>query len=86
MIYNNRGDKKSINASLNNYANKIHKQLLDQGIQINLENVYPSEKPKDHIRFVCISDTHSKWEAFMNVPEGDVLIHAGDFTKDGSEK
>ncbi|XP_043919761.1 metallophosphoesterase domain-containing protein 1-like isoform X2 [Protopterus annectens] len=35
-------------------------------------------KLKDYVRFVCISDTH-----FANnipLPEGDVLIHAGDFS------
>ena len=30
------------------------------------------------IKFVCISDTHGMHSA-MSVPEGDVLIHAGDF-------
>ncbi|UYV68671.1 MPPED1, partial [Cordylochernes scorpioides] len=36
--------------------------------------------PPGHIRFVCISDTHGK---FPVVPDGDVLIHAGDFTNYG---
>lgn len=30
------------------------------------------------VRFVCISDTHDL-HAKLNVPDGDVLIHAGDF-------
>lgn len=38
-------------------------------------------KPKDHVRFVCISDTHSKTDRIPDIPDGDVLIHAGDFTK-----
>jgi predicted phosphodiesterase len=33
------------------------------------------------MRFVCISDTHG---TFPNVPEGDVLIHAGDATFRGT--
>src|ERR1700678_1588641 len=33
-------------------------------------------------RTVCISDTHTKHAAVV-VPEGDVLIHAGDFTFHG---
>lgn len=41
---------------------------------------YP--KPEGHLRFVCVSDTHSR-EFF--VPDGDVLVHAGDFTKKGTE-
>ncbi|GFS17882.1 metallophosphoesterase domain-containing protein 1 [Elysia marginata] len=38
---------------------------------------------KNTIRFVCLSDTHSKVENkdfISRVPDGDVLLHAGDFT------
>ncbi|EYC04945.1 hypothetical protein Y032_0085g1881 [Ancylostoma ceylanicum] len=36
------------------------------------------------VRFVCISDTHEKLDEFLPViPDGDVLIHAGDFTNYG---
>lgn len=31
------------------------------------------------MRLVCISDTHNQHDA-LKLPEGDVLIHAGDFT------
>lgn len=35
------------------------------------------------MRFVCISDTHNKhWEIKYPFPEGDVLLVAGDITKD----
>jgi len=34
-------------------------------------------------RFVCISDTHNCGGAFR-LPKGDVLIHAGDLTNQGS--
>lgn len=34
------------------------------------------------MRLVCISDTHNSHKA-MNLPEGDVLIHAGDATGQG---
>ena len=30
------------------------------------------------LRIVCISDTHGK-HAKVRLPDGDVLIHAGDF-------
>eukprot|EP01087_Luapelamoeba_hula_P006777 TRINITY_DN1686_c0_g2_i1.p1 TRINITY_DN1686_c0_g2~~TRINITY_DN1686_c0_g2_i1.p1 ORF type:complete len:285 (-),score=17.73 TRINITY_DN1686_c0_g2_i1:4-858(-) len=40
-------------------------------------------KPEGHTRFVCISDTHSLHDFLRNVPDGDVLIHAGDFTNVG---
>jgi len=45
----------------------------------------PSFKPpknKPPIRVVCISDTHSHTPS---VPAGDLLIHAGDLTNDGSK-
>ena len=34
------------------------------------------------IRIVCISDTHANTdhEEFPDIPNGDILIHAGDFT------
>ncbi len=35
-------------------------------------------------RIVCISDTHNRQESF-DVPEGDLLIHAGDLTGRGTE-
>lgn len=34
------------------------------------------------MRIVCISDTHNKHRN-INLPDGDVLIHAGDFTNQG---
>lgn len=36
------------------------------------------------MKFVTISDTHGKHRA-LNLPDGDVLIHAGDFCHYGSE-
>jgi len=36
----------------------------------------------DGVTFVCISDTHSDHQS-MHIPPGDVLIHAGDFTRYG---
>ena len=43
-------------------------------------------KKAGHLRFVCISDTHGEDGCFEDVPEGDVLIHAGDFTYEGTPK
>jgi hypothetical protein len=37
------------------------------------------------LRFVCISDTHGKHDS-IDVPDGDVLIHAGDFTHNGTHR
>ena len=33
---------------------------------------------------VCVSDTHGMHRT-LNVPEGDVLLHAGDFTRFGNQ-
>lgn len=39
----------------------------------------------DKVRFVCLSDTHNRTNDLQYpVPEGDVLLHAGDFTSKGS--
>ncbi len=35
------------------------------------------------MRIVCLSDTHSLHEE-VSVPDGDILVHAGDFTERGS--
>ena len=47
--------------------------------------MHPRElrKSSKSIRFVCLSDTHSLHDQIVAVPEGDVLIHAGDITKVG---
>ena len=37
------------------------------------------------MRIVCISDTHGATQA-LKVPEGDVLVHAGDFCSHGLER
>ena len=34
--------------------------------------------------FVCISDTHCRQGAMPPLPRGDVLLHAGDFTMEGT--
>jgi Icc-related predicted phosphoesterase len=35
------------------------------------------------LRFVCISDTHNQHES-IQVPDGDVIVHCGDFSNHGS--
>ncbi|KAK6183028.1 hypothetical protein SNE40_010582 [Patella caerulea] len=40
----------------------------------------------DKLRFVCISDTHDWFSRIIErqkIPDGDVLLHAGDITMDG---
>lgn len=38
------------------------------------------------IRFVCLSDTHNAAPGSFKLPKGDVLVHAGDLTNQGSFK
>lgn len=45
----------------------------------------PGPKPKEAVRFVCISDTHNQHEGVsVDELEGDVLLHAGDFSYYGN--
>lgn len=47
------------------------------------------QSPADNnkLRFVCMSDTHSLVRNIVfDVPDGDVFIHAGDFTKCGQKE
>lgn len=37
------------------------------------------------MRIVQISDTHGRHHMLKDLPEGDVLIHCGDFTENGTE-
>jgi Icc-related predicted phosphoesterase len=38
------------------------------------------------MRLVCISDTHNQHDKLGSLPEGDVLVHAGDWTGTGTQK
>ncbi|KAK0719858.1 Metallo-dependent phosphatase-like protein [Lasiosphaeris hirsuta] len=46
-----------------------------------MDTTSPSAPSTRRTRFVCISDTHS---STVKLPKGDVLIHAGDLTNQGS--
>ncbi|CAI9735082.1 metallophosphoesterase domain-containing protein 1-like isoform X1 [Octopus vulgaris] len=56
---------------------------------LHIEKVDPlslihTRDPDKYLRFVCISDTHCNIEKKEDfVPEGDVLLHAGDFSNCG---
>lgn len=44
------------------------------------------EIPDNKIRIVCMSDTHSLTPHIkFDIPNGDIFIHAGDFTKCGQQ-
>jgi calcineurin-like phosphoesterase family protein len=42
---------------------------------------------REFIKIVCVSDTHGLHDNISNeIPEGDVLIHCGDFTNSGEKE
>lgn len=44
------------------------------------------EIPENKVRIVCMSDTHSLTPYIkFDIPDGDIFIHAGDFTKCGRQ-
>ncbi|KAF9108508.1 hypothetical protein BGX27_008326 [Mortierella sp. AM989] len=48
-------------------------------------NVPPNKPAPNWLRMVCISDTHNTTDANnYPIPEADILVHAGDFTKMGT--
>ena len=48
------------------------------------ENNAGNKSEKLGLKIVCISDTHNNHRE-LNLPEGDILIHAGDYTHFGNE-
>jgi hypothetical protein len=59
----------------------IHSPATGTAVHLvyDIDNPPPRRSP-NHVRFVCISDTHSKT---CPVPDGDVLLHSGDLTSRG---
>ena len=49
-------------------------------------NTMLERSEKKSLSFVCISDTHCKLtqEVISQIPHADVLLHAGDFTMNGT--
>lgn len=75
--------KSDSNAADPNKAWVKRKKYLKQTTVIPLDP--KSSIPNGHVRFVCISDTHAILEKHkcMEIPDGDVLLHAGDLTMYG---
>ncbi|KAH7819519.1 putative metallophosphoesterase domain-containing protein 1 [Monocercomonoides exilis] len=52
-----------------------------------VKNPKEQPKPEGYLRFVCISDTHGRHGHISGgLPEGDVLLHSGDFTMTGQDR
>ena len=51
-----------------------------------IEKVYLKENYTKETKVVIISDTHVTWNSDkLKVPDGDILIHCGDYSKKGKE-
>lgn len=42
------------------------------------------QRPEDSVRLVCIADTHNSQDILPLLPDGDILVHAGDMTETGT--
>jgi len=56
-----------------------------QVLEVEMESLKnDSDSRQDVIRVVCVSDTHNQTSRMDHViPDGDILIHAGDFSISG---
>lgn len=70
--------------------NECYKYEKKEGRYKNVykvEAAMTSERKVNSIRFVCISDTHTHTENLAEkLPDGDILIHAGDFTRSSTKR
>ena len=67
---------------------KNHKEeskVVDEEWVVPVEIDVKEKREDGVVRIVLISDTHNKHK-MLELPEGDILIHAGDFTNDGTEE
>lgn len=93
MIRNNKVTSKNVViADSGELDHEVDREELNHQISMpeDLDGTLQFHDPKEpkkpgHLRFVVISDTHIDDECFKGVPEGDVLIHAGDFSYIGHE-
>ena len=64
----------------NKASKSVNEEEAFERVEISVK-----EKSEDMIRIILISDTHNL-HGTLQMPEGDILIHAGDFTEDGTQK
>jgi len=61
---------------------KLKNKQKQKKLDISKYTKHLKKQKADSVRFVLISDTHNRTDE-LNLPEGDVLLHAGDFTNIG---
>lgn len=71
---------------LSDLPNKAWNEILSKEYVVS-EVSPPLPKPEkqpNHVRVVCVSDTHNLANC-LKIPDGDILIHAGDFSITGQK-
>ncbi|KAH0585990.1 putative rhamnogalacturonate lyase C [Termitomyces sp. J132] len=58
--------------------------LARKAYYLGINRLIPAVPSFSPVRIVCISDTHSHHADIPRLPEGDILIHAGDLTHSGT--
>ncbi len=81
--YNDEERKMSLNPDYAWERIKDSQVFLEPPLKMIPPTKAPSTTAKDFVRFVFISDTHGNHRDITHLPRGDVLVHAGDFTKSG---
>jgi len=61
---------------------KLKKKQKQKKLDISKYTMNLKKQKADSVRFVLISDTHNRTDE-LHLPEGDILLHAGDFTMFG---
>ena len=79
------GSKASKAASNTNDEKKKASKSVNEEEAFERVEISVKEKSEDVIRIILISDRHNLHRT-LQMPEGDILIHAGDFTEDGTQK
>ena len=79
------GSKASKAASNTNDEKKKASKSVNEEDELEQVEISVKEKSEGVVRIVLISDTHNLHRT-LQMPEGDILIHAGDFTEDGTQK
>jgi len=84
----NSAQTKVVRSCYSGNPDKCFEEFRSQGKYRNLyqveNNTADVVKSPNSVRFVCISDTHTRTDHLLEggvLPEGDILIHAGDFTQ-----
>ena len=82
-------DTESVTKLWNEHLARVTTHRVVQPMQYVVGSPLPPPKPNGHLRFICVSDTHS-FHNHLPFPLPaelgiDVLLHAGDFSSYGEE-